>query len=254
MPRISRESLSSSFLHVMVQGINKEYIFKKENDINTYMKLINKYIRDYNITIIAYCIMNNHVHLLMHTEHISELGKLMQRVNLVYSQYYNKENGRTGMLFRNRYKAESIFNLKYLINCIQYIHMNPVKAGMVKQEDDYKYSSCKEYMINGPITKSEIMINLFGNDCNFKEMLKKENSQIFLDIDKPSEYEIREYIDFSLNEYRFKNNINLVDILTDRRILKDVILYLKNEHRIQYKMIMQRLEIGRKEYIRLFEK
>lgn len=76
MPRIARKDLNTPFLHVMVQGVNKEYIFNKSEYIERYLKIIKKNNEKYKVTILAYCIMNNHAHFLMHAENIEKLGKL----------------------------------------------------------------------------------------------------------------------------------------------------------------------------------
>ena len=78
MPRIARKDLNTPFIHVMVQGINKEYIFESKANIETYLTIINKNIINYKLTIVAYCIMNNHAHFLMHIGDIQELGKFMK--------------------------------------------------------------------------------------------------------------------------------------------------------------------------------
>ena len=144
MSRLARKDLQTQFLHVMVQGINKEFIFNKHDYIQTYLKTINQYEKEFPITIIAYCIMNNHAHLLIHVEEIKFLSKFMHIVNLLYSQFYNKENNRCGVIFRNKYKIEPIYDLSHLINCINYIHLNPVKANIVDNCSKYPYSSNRE--------------------------------------------------------------------------------------------------------------
>ena len=80
--------------------------------------------------------MNNHAHFLIYTQDLEDFSKFMHRVNLIYAQKYNKEKNRCGVLFRNRYESEPIYNEKYLINCIKYIHDNPVKAGIVKKNEE----------------------------------------------------------------------------------------------------------------------
>ena len=90
MPRFSRKSIDTSFLHVMTQGINKSYIFEKTEDIKFYIKIKKKKKKEYNLNIIAYCIMNNHVHILVEVDNISSLSKYMQRLNTRYGKYYNK--------------------------------------------------------------------------------------------------------------------------------------------------------------------
>lgn len=201
----------------MVQGINKEYIFKNKKYIETYLELLRKYIKDYNVTIIAYCIMNNHAHFITYTNKIEDLGNYMHKVNLVYSQFYNKNNNRCGVVFRNRYKSEPIHNLQYLINCIKYIHLNPVKAKMVKKCEDYPYSSYNAYIHNGKITKSDIMLKTFGKDYNYLEIFDNTVNFMFMDIEKPNQEELREYLDMSINDYMKRNNIKLENILSDKK-------------------------------------
>ena len=118
IPRIARKDLNTPFLHVMVQGVNKEYIFYKQEYIEKYIKIIKENYDNYNFTILAYCIMNNHAHFLVYTEDIIEFGNFMHRINLLYANMYNKKEKRCGVLFRNRYRTQPIYNLKYLVNCI----------------------------------------------------------------------------------------------------------------------------------------
>lgn len=156
MPRIARQYLETSFFHVMVQGINKEFIFKNDRYINRYLQLIRKNLNKENLKIIAFCIMNNHAHLLIQTKNRGELSKYMQKVNSMYAKYYNyMENERVGYVFRDRYKSEPILDKRQLIQCVKYIHQNPVKAKMVKNQCEYKYSSYCFYQ-NGQIKKAEI--------------------------------------------------------------------------------------------------
>ena len=141
MPRISRKNFETSFFHVLTQGVNREYIFSKKEYIEKYLYLINKYKEEFNILILAYCIMSNHSHLLIYTNKIENMSKFMHKINGIFSQFYNKSENRVGVVFRNRYVSEPIYDKKYLANCINYIHMNPVKAGLVYNCEEYKYSS-----------------------------------------------------------------------------------------------------------------
>ena len=193
MPRNPRSSIDSSFLHIMVQGVNKEYIFSTERYIKEYLFLINKYSKEFEINIIAYCIMNNHAHLLVYTEHLDKLAKFMQKVNLKYSHFYNQKEKRVGVLFRNRYKSEAIYNIKYLINCIKYIHMNPVKAEMVKNCEDYPFSSYSDYLYNQGISQSPIVLETLGKD--FSVIISNNSTDyLFIDNDKHNSYDVSKYM------------------------------------------------------------
>ena len=84
MPRIARNSFCTSFFHVIVQGINKEYIFDKKEYIEKYLELIGKYNKEYNIEILAYCIMNNHAHLLIYSEDCKEMVRFTHSVLFIF--------------------------------------------------------------------------------------------------------------------------------------------------------------------------
>ena len=118
MPRKARKDLNTPFLHTMIQGVNKEYIFYKKEYIKMYLDIINTNIGYFNFEILAYCIMNNHAHFLIYVDDMNEFAKFMHKVNLQYAQLYNKKENRCGVLFRNRYRTEPIYDRKYLINCI----------------------------------------------------------------------------------------------------------------------------------------
>lgn len=195
MPRQARSSFKTHFFHVMVQGINKDFIFSKKYYIETYISLIHKYIKEFPINILSYCIMNNHAHILVFVKDTHVLGKFMHKVNLVYSQFYNKENNRCGVVFRNKYKAEPIYDKSYIINCINYIHMNPVKAKMVYSCKDYPYSSYNDYVNNTGICNNKTLYELCGLNYNYYKPLTQNECCIFLDIDSPDFSDISTLMD-----------------------------------------------------------
>ena len=110
----------------MVQGINREYIFKDNQTKEVYISILKNKKEEYSVEIIAYCIMNNHAHFLIFSENVNYLSKFMQRVNTSYARFYNKENNRVGYVFRDRYNSQPIYNHTQLYNCIKYIHNNPI--------------------------------------------------------------------------------------------------------------------------------
>ena len=148
MPRIARKNLSSSYMHIIVQGINKEYIFSDNHLKDAYKSILKKNLSKTNINILAYCIMNNHAHILVHSTNIQEITKLMQKTNTSYAKLYNKNKQRVGYVFRNRYYSQMILDKNHLYNCIAYIHNNPVKANIVNKLSSYLYSSYSEYLGN----------------------------------------------------------------------------------------------------------
>lgn len=155
MPRVSRGCVEAQYYHIMVQGIGKEYIFENETMKNKYKELISKKSNLNTILIIAYCIMDNHAHILIKTEKNEHLSKMMAQINSSYGKFYNRIRNRVGYVFRDRYRAEPIYNINHLQNCVRYIHENPVKANMVKKCKEYIYSSYNDY-INNKIDKKVI--------------------------------------------------------------------------------------------------
>lgn len=245
MPRNPRKCYNTSFFHVIVQGLNKEYIFNEENYIKQYLNLLNKYREENNIEILAYCIMSNHAHILLFTEEIEEMSKFMQKVNTQYAKYYNYVNkGRVGYVFRDRYVSEGISSEKYLIKCINYIHKNPLKANIVKRCEDYEYSSYNSYVREASLEKLEKLLEiklskeLFINiDCEY----------VFKDIDN----NINEDIDLFILEFLSISNISKEEAIGDRLILKLLVRYLKKICKVKYTQIMKCLNITKGQMERL---
>lgn len=143
MPRVPRFYSDTSFFHVMTQGIKKEYIFNQAEDAQRYISILYNTKDECKINIIAYCIMNNHAHLLAKTAKVEYLSKFMQKANGKYAKYYNEKYERVGYVFRDRFKSEAIYTEQNLHNCIAYIYNNPVKAGICNTPEEYKFSNYK---------------------------------------------------------------------------------------------------------------
>ena len=213
MPRHSRESIETSFLHIMTQGIEKKYIFNCANDINYYIKLMYKFQKMYDIEIIAYCIMNNHAHMLLEVKSLKSLSEYMHSLNGIYGIYYNNKYNRVGFVFRDRFKSEGIYNEKHLYNCIHYIYNNPVVAGICKKPEEYPYSNYKK------INSLEI----------------EETS--FIDVEEDKNM----ICDSIINEFLEKNNLD-IDILKKEKIkLKELVQLLKKRCNFSYGEIATKL-------------
>lgn len=210
MPRVARSDFNTTFFHVITQGINKSYIFENANDIKYYIKNMYELLTEYKLKIIAYCIMNNHAHILIETKKIENLSKYMHRLNTKYALFYNKKYNRVGYVFRDRYKSEGIYNEKHLYNCIKYIYDNPVKAGICKFAWEYPFSNYKKtkeiedknYNFLEVETEKEIAEEFISKVLKEKEFLKNEN--ILKEIIK----ELKDKYNMSLREIAKQLNIN----------------------------------------------
>ena len=176
MPRIARNYTKANYFHTMVQGIEKNFIFDNPASMKKYLDLIYLKSKTCNVSILSYCIMNNHAHILIYTKNIENMIKFFRCVNTSYARYFNDENHRVGYVFRNRYKSEAIFTLKQLYNTINYIHKNPLKANICNNADDYEYSSYNEFFSDSTIINKKILYHFFDkNDFdNFFKIINKE--------------------------------------------------------------------------------
>ena len=210
----------SSLYHVMVQGINREYIFNNDEYIEKYKYLIKEKLLDSHILIMAYCIMNNHAHFLIFSEKSQYLSKYMQKLNTAYSNYYNKNEKRIGYVFRDRYKTQDIYDKEQLIHCLAYIHNNPVKAGMVDKPYKYRHSSYNEFLGNRKIISEKSVEFIFGSidKCRevFGQMHIGHEEIDFIDV---KDKEIGEFI----KEFENENRVDLKDIKNDKGLLKSFI-------------------------------
>ena len=193
MSRHARREFESNFFHIIVQGIDKKYIFSSEAYMKKYYSLIYEKSLKNDITILAYCIMHNHAHILIYTEKISDMSSFMRDVNTEYGTYYNKMEKRVGYVFRDRYVSEPITNIHYLYNCISYIHFNPVDANIVKHPYEYFYSSYNDYVFKKGVITDKSLKYVFGSSDDYLEMFR------FIHLSKESfiDYEDKKYIDYN---------------------------------------------------------
>ena len=141
MARLSRFVIPDQPQHVILRGNNRAEIFCTDTDYNFYLEKLKLACTKHGCTVHAYVLMTNHVHLLI-TPHLEQsLGKAMQMLGRYYVQYYNYCYRRTGTLWEGRYKATLIDSESYLLTCMRYIEMNPLRAGMVNDPADYPWSS-----------------------------------------------------------------------------------------------------------------
>lgn len=145
MARKSRIEYNGAFYHVITRGNQRQKIFKDKQDYTKYLKILSDYKGRYKYLMYAYVLMNNHVHLLIQTQE-TPLSKILQGINQRYTIYFNKKYKTIGHLFQGRYKAILCNKDEYLLILLKYIHLNPVRAGIVKDADKYEWSSHHYYI------------------------------------------------------------------------------------------------------------
>jgi putative transposase len=143
--RLPRYFVPGQPLHIIQRGNNRESIFAAAEDYRFYLQCFQKAAGIHGLAIHAYVLMTNHVHFLATPHSDTSVSKALQSVGRRYVQYFNFTYGRTGTLWEGRYKATLIDSEQYLLTCMRYIELNPVRAGMVDHPGDYPWSS---YLIN----------------------------------------------------------------------------------------------------------
>lgn len=246
MPRISRSSINSKFVHVITQGIKKEYIFEKDYYKIEYMKLLNKILSEYSeIKIVAYCVMDNHAHFLIYIDEIKILSKVMSKLNTAYGIFYNNINNRVGYVFKNRFYSQEIINEKHLFNTLVYIHKNPVKAKIVQNEYDYKYSSYNDYIQNNVELR---IINLLFNSEDYLNQFfyihKNYSEENILEIKEEQEIskiKMKKVIEKFCSRYNCQINY----IKKDNYLLILLIKDIRENCDVTNKMISEYIKIGK---------
>ncbi|MFH1818699.1 MAG: transposase [Pseudomonadota bacterium] len=146
MPRRPRIKLAGMRQHIVQHGINREACFFADEDYHCYLHWLVKAAADWHCAIHAYVLMTNHVHLLVTPETPDGPARLMQSIGRRYVQYINRSYKRSGSLWEGRYKSSMVQAVTYLLTCMRYIELNPVRAAMVSDPGQYRWSS---YRANG---------------------------------------------------------------------------------------------------------
>ena len=146
MARLPRLSLPGYPHHVILRGNNRQAIFSCPADYQTLLDLIEEHARKSGVAVHAYVLMSNHFHLLVTPEAADSLSRMMQAVGRRYVRYFNDRQGRSGTLWEGRYRSTPIQAETYLLTCMAYMDLNPVRAGLVAEARDYPWSSHGHYI------------------------------------------------------------------------------------------------------------
>ncbi len=145
MPRKPRQHSSLDVYHVVVKGISSQLLFEEIKDFRKYLEILELNKMRCNFDLFAYCLMSNHVHLLIHTNAIP-LESIFRRINTSYANWFNMKYSRSGSLQDGRYYSQPINSLDYLLSAMRYIHKNPLKANLEKNVGEkYPWNSYQAY-------------------------------------------------------------------------------------------------------------
>ncbi len=150
MGRLPRVIFSGLIYHVVNRGNNRQYVFEDDADFEKYLELLVRYKERYGFRLYHYVLMNNHVHLLMETSKKGSISRIMQGITLAHTWYYNKKHGSCGHVWQSRFKSPIIEKDSYLLECGRYIELNPVRAKVVLEPGEYRWSSYRFYAYGEP--------------------------------------------------------------------------------------------------------
>jgi putative transposase len=167
---------TGNFYHVYNRGNNRQIIFFERDNYIYFLRLIREHLIKNSVDIIAYCLMPNHYHLLVYLRD-ETLSDAMKSLSLSYTKAINKRFDRSGVLFQGRFQSIHISQTDYLVNLSQYIHLNPVKASLVKQPEEWEFSSYLEYagLRKGTIPKIEYIKMQIEEESAYQQFLVDHN-------------------------------------------------------------------------------
>lgn len=196
MPRTARKKSKSGIYHIIMRGINRQTIFEDEEDCAQFLEALQRYEEKSDYQVYAYCLMGNHVHLLLKIG-IEPLEQVMRRLCGSYVYWYNNKYQRVGNLFQDRFKSEPVEDDQYFQIVQRYIHQNPVKAGLIKRVEEYKWSSFYEYINQANLVNVNFLLEMMSDDKEkatqkFIEYTNAMSEYQCLDIDDPADRRIRD--------------------------------------------------------------
>ena len=179
MARLARLAVPGHPHHILQRGNNRQPIFSTVADRQVFVDLLHSACNKFAVALHAYVLMDNHFHLLATPEAIDSLPRMMQAVGRSYVRYYNNSQGRSGTLWEGRYKSVLIQADSYLMACMVYIDLNPVRAGLVALPDDYIWSSYGHYAglrANNLISPHPLIWELgntpFSREARYRELVQ----------------------------------------------------------------------------------
>lgn len=167
MPHTARKISASGYYHVVSKGLANQILFDNDDHRRLYLSYLRDAKVENHLRLHAYCLMSNHVHLIVEDEH-EKIADAMKYVDERYAMYYAQETGRTGGLFRKPYWSEPIEDDARLLCAVRYVHNNPAAAGLCRASQ-YEWSSVKDYLgtRRGGITDTSTVLDMLGGVRGF---------------------------------------------------------------------------------------
>lgn len=184
MPRTARKKSCTQIYHVMLRGINRQQVFYDQEDYQYFIHLLKRFKEPCGYQLYAYCLMGNHVHLLIQEGEKTPLGDVFRHIGSAFVYWYNIKYERAGHLFQDRYKSEPVEDQAYLLTVFRYILLNPVKAGFCTSAQQYPYSSAGEYLSGKKGITDTALVSGLLDEKSMKEYICQENDDQCMEMDE----------------------------------------------------------------------
>lgn len=222
MPRTARKKSNLCINHVILRGVNQQIIFEDDYDYMQFISILKYYKGLCNFKLYAYCLMNNHIHLLIEHTNVN-LDVIMKKLEVKFVKWYNHKYQRTGYLFQDRFKSEPVNDMKYFLTVFRYIHQNPLHAGLESALGSYPWSSYRDYLISdSSFIDVNKILNLFSThkDCmNYLQTTSNEKCMEYFSVPRLSDADALKII----QQKTFCNSpseFQRLDLLTRNRYLR----------------------------------
>jgi len=212
MPRRTRMFIPDIPVHIVQRGHNRDPCFLADQDFLYYKEALGEGLHRYNGSLHAYCLMTNHVHLLITPQDKDSIPRIIQHVARQYTLHFNRNYRRSGTLWEGRYKASLVNTEDYLLCCYKYIELNPVSAGMESAPEEYQWSS---YKCNASSTSDKLITAhpiYLGLGTSNKDRKEHYQSLFNLDISKSDKTLIRRALNknYPTGDERFKQKVEAI--------------------------------------------
>lgn len=172
--RTPRKQSEQDLYHVVSRGTGRQLIFEDDDDRRAFLAMMGQALATNGVELYAWCLMGNHVHLLMHGP-VDDISNCMKQLCGGYAQHFNGKAGRTGHLFQERFKSEPVEDEAYLLTVVRYIHENPAKAGIAAAWE-YPWSSYGEYLGKPGLCNTELVLGMLGGTGGFDRFHREEHA------------------------------------------------------------------------------
>ncbi|MDJ0705954.1 MAG: transposase [Leptolyngbyaceae cyanobacterium MO_188.B28] len=179
MPRRKTDLIPGNYYHLYNRGNNRQNIFFERDNYLFFLRQFRRYLVEQTLYVIAYCLMPNHYHFLVQLRK-ADLSEKIGAFSISYTKAINRLHQRCGTLFQGRFQAIHVEGEEYWLNLSRYIHLNPVKAGLVKRPEDWEFSSYQEYteLRQGTLPKFEAVRHLVGTAQEYREFVESNETDL----------------------------------------------------------------------------